>query len=41
MTRPPLEEATLVGRDVAPTPTVGAESLAAATNTPHMGGHTK
>ena len=39
--RPPLEEATLVGRDVMPTPTVGAESFAAATNTPHLGGHTK
>ena len=41
VTRPPLEEATLVGRDVTPTPTVGAESFAAATNTPHLGGHTK
>ncbi len=41
VTRPPLEEATLDGRDVAPTPTVDAESFAAATNTPHLGGHTK
>lgn len=41
VTRPPPDEATLDGRDIAPTPTVGAESFAEATNTPHLGGHTK
>lgn len=41
MTRPSLDEATLVGRDVTPGPTVGEESLAVATNTPHLGGQTK
>jgi hypothetical protein len=39
--RPPPEEATLEGRDITLIPTVGAESFAAATNTPHLGGHTK
>lgn len=39
--RPPFEDATLEGRDVTPTPTVGADNFAAATNTPHLGGHTK
>lgn len=41
VTRPSLDEATLVGRDVTPGPTVGEESFAVATNTPHFGGHTK
>lgn len=41
MTRPSLDEATLVGRDITPGPTVGEESFAVATNTPHFGGHTK
>jgi len=41
VTRPPVEEATLAGRDIEPTPTVGADNFAAATNTPHLGGQTK
>jgi len=39
--RPPREEATEDGRCVAPTPTVGAESLVVATKTPQLGGHVK
>jgi hypothetical protein len=39
--RPPREEATEDGRWIAPTPTVGAESLVVATKTPQLGGHVK
>ena len=39
--RPHLKDATLERQDIAPTPTVGAASFAAATDTPHLCGHTK
>jgi hypothetical protein len=41
VTRPPREEATEEGRWIAPTPTVGADSLVVATKTPQLGGHVK
>lgn len=37
----PREEATDDGRDIAPGPTVGGDSFAVATNTPHLSGHEK
>lgn len=41
VTRPPREDTTEGGRDTAPTPTVGGESLEMATNTPQLTGQEK
>ena len=41
VTRPPREDATEEGRDTAPIPTVGGESLEKATNTPQLTGQEK
>ena len=41
VSRPLRTEATDEGREMLPTPTVGAESLSAPMKTPHFGGHVK